>query len=364
MRGDTHRVTLLSSSSDPLPDSASSYGATAAGTPLKGGARGEPSAESALSPSSMVSTSIEADEGHMPGPSHLEAPSMMAGVGVEALVQTPEQKRTARLASYALGTVLLVIAVLIIVAVWQLIVNPKERHIVAAVTAAFFVAIAVPLSLNDIHLHMVHYVRPDMQRYYIRILWMVPLYAIESWLALRYKDQSIYFETAREAYEAYVIYSFFQMLTAFCGGNERLNRLLLEKALVKGHSTAHMLPPFCCLRPWRINTNQFLHRCRVGVFQYVVLRVTLAILTFVLELCDAYGEGEWTNFRRPFVYFAVVLNLSQFAAMYCLVLIYHECMDILKPLKPFPKFVAVKAIVFFSFWQGILISALVREGRA
>lgn len=299
----------------------------------------------------------------MPGPSRLAQPSLFPSEHA-VLQQTPEQKRAAKLASYMLIGVFLIIAILIGIAVWQLIVNPKERHIQAAVTAAFFVAIAVPLSLSDIHMHMLHYVRPDLQRYYIRILWMVPLYAIESWLALRYKDQGIYFETAREAYEAFVIYSFFNLLLCFCGGKERLNRLLLEKALLTGHSTAHMLPPFkWCMRPWRINSGQFLSRCRFGVFQYVFVRTLLASATFVLVLMEAYGEGEWRNWRRPFVYFTIILNFSQLAAMYCLLMMYHECRELLAPLKPFAKFIAVKSIVFFSFWQGIIISGLVRVGE-
>jgi hypothetical protein len=50
-------------------------------------------------------------------------------------------------------------------------------------------------------MHCMHYVCPKLQKYYIRILFMVPIYAIESWLALRFKAQKIFLETAREAYE-------------------------------------------------------------------------------------------------------------------------------------------------------------------
>ena len=44
------------------------------------------------------------------------------------------------------------------------------------------------------------------------------IYAVESWLALRIKTTAIYFETAREAYEAYCLYCFFQMLLSYIAG--------------------------------------------------------------------------------------------------------------------------------------------------
>jgi hypothetical protein len=37
---------------------------------------------------------------------------------------------------------------------------------------------------------------------------------------------------------------------------------------------------------------------------------------------------------------------------------YHELTEELQPLSPFPKFMAVKAVVFFSFWQSMVISGL------
>ena len=44
---------------------------------------------------------------------------------------------------------------------------------------------------------------------------MVPIYAIESWLALRYKDNAQYWETMRECYEAYAIWSFFKLMEEY-----------------------------------------------------------------------------------------------------------------------------------------------------
>lgn len=46
-------------------------------------------------------------------------------------------------------------------------------------------------------------------------VWMVVIYAIESWLSLRYRSAAIYLETAREAYEAFVLWSFYRLLLSF-----------------------------------------------------------------------------------------------------------------------------------------------------
>ncbi|RYG57113.1 OSTA/TMEM184 family protein [archaeon] len=79
----------------------------------------------------------------------------------------------------------------------------------------------------------------------------------------------------------------------------------------------------------------------------------------LLHTCVVIAQGEFTNFARPYVYFIIILNLSQFWAMYCLVMFYRELKDQLAPLRPFGKFLCVKAVVFFSFWQQMLISGLV-----
>jgi Organic solute transporter Ostalpha len=245
----------------------------------------------------------------------------------------------------------LIAAALAGVVIWQLVVRGSERHVYAWAIGAIFVAIAVPLSLHDIYLHLIHYVRPDLQRYYIRIILMVPIYSIESWLALRFKEQEIIFATLREAYEAFVIYSFTQLLMQFFGPKENLLQILAS------HGThAHMLPPLSwCIRPWKL-TGQFVYRVRLGTFQYVITRLFFAILTLILGYLGWYDFHHWYTARIIVVF---TLNLSQLYAMYALLMFYHELYKELQPLKPLGKFLSVKLVVFFSFWQGVLISLLV-----
>lgn len=45
--------------------------------------------------------------------------------------------------------------------------------------------------------------------------------------------------------------------------------------------------------------------------------------------------------------------------MYSLILFYYAFKADLQPIKPLPKFLSIKFVVFFSFWQSFVIAILV-----
>ena len=54
--------------------------------------------------------------------------------------------------------------------------------------------------------------------------------------------------------------------------------------------------------------------------------------------------------------------MTQLVALYCLIWLYIILKDDLAPFKPLAKFLVVKSVVFFTFWQGIGINIMVRVG--
>jgi len=239
--------------------------------------------------------------------------------------------------------------------IYELASHHAETHVVAWFVGGLFTIMAVVVSINDVAAHLLHYSEPELQRYVVRILFMVPIYAIESWLALRYKSQALILSTLRDCYEAYAIHAFFKLLEGY---------LVLEKD-IKGDQlvkfpedeTGHHMPPCCCLTRWNMKRD-FLINCRNGVFQYVVVKLVVTIATVILVNYDLYGEGELSNFEAGYVYITAITNVSQTWAMYCLLQFYHTLEHNLAGLRPLPKLLCIKAVIFFTFWQTMIIAAL------
>lgn len=231
--------------------------------------------------------------------------------------------------------------------------NGAARHVEAWFTGGIFVMMAIPISLWGILQHLVNYTQPNLQRHIIRILWMVPIYAINAWFALRFPSASIYLDTLRECYEAYVIYNFMAYLLNYLW----IEHPNLEVTLRNKEQVKHICP-FCCFPPWQMKYS-FIDRCKHGALQYTIVRPVTTCIALICQLNDAYHEGDF-DFKSAWSYLTIINNISQIWAMYCLVLFYKAMKEELAPIKPIPKFLCVKFVVFFSFWQSVLIAILVK----
>jgi hypothetical protein len=95
------------------------------------------------------------------------------------------------------------------------------------------------------------------------------------------------------------------------------------------------------------------------VLNYVIIRPITAGVAFLSESQGVYAEGELFNATKAYTYVVFVNSWSQTHAIYCLILFFQATRNELDPIKPVAKFICVKAVIFFSFWQSIVIVVLV-----
>ncbi len=234
----------------------------------------------------------------------------------------------------------------------------KAKHLVGWFSAGGFVVLTFLISIRLIVMHLLNWRTPHIQKYIVRILWMVPLYSLESWLALRFKDSAIYIETFRECYEAYVIYNFFNYIIALLGEESQLIVILKGKPMDRG---MHVFPfNYLFGAPYWVPGPELLAKCKMGVLQYVLIKNVMAVIVFVLQSFHVYGEGHFL-WHKGYAYICVLNFVSQAVALYCLAYFYNATKEELLPFRPFGKFMCVKMVVFFTWMQSILISLLVGE---
>lgn len=92
-------------------------------------------------------------------------------------------------------------------------------HRLGLILSGTFALIATLISSWLIFQHARHYARPHEQRHIIRILLMIPIYSIVSFLSFEFYRHFIYFQVVRDCYEAIVIASFFALLCHYIAPN-------------------------------------------------------------------------------------------------------------------------------------------------
>lgn len=232
---------------------------------------------------------------------------------------------------------------------WQSYKDPVHEQALIAVIAGIFAIVSIFMSFTQIIQHFFHKTHHPSQKRIMRILAMVPAYSVTSWISILFFEAAIYMEFIQSCFEAYVIYCFLLLLTKYLGGHRGVEEVILLQDYIK-------LPlPFCCvkLEP----KTKFVWYFKFGLLQYTWLNPLCSGIAVVLNLAGVYDYGVW-NFTRGYPYIIIIINASQTVALYTLVTFYTVAKNELQPFKPLPKFIVIKLIVFFIFWQGILMSGL------
>ncbi|CAN6469571.1 unnamed protein product [Victoria cruziana] len=214
---------------------------------------------------------------------------------------------------------------------------------------------AIGLAVWHIYRHLLNYTEPTYQRYIVRIIFMVPVYALMSFMSLVLNDKSIYFNSLREVYEAWVIYNFLSLCLAWVGG---------PGAVVLSLSGRVLKPSWylmtCCLPAIPLD-GRFIRRCKQGALQFVILKPILVAITFILYAKGEYEDGNFSA-KAAYLYITIIYTLSYSVALYALALFYVACRDLLRPFNPVPKFILIKSVVFLTYWQGVMVFLAAKTG--
>ena len=245
--------------------------------------------------------------------------------------------------------------------------------------------LACVVSLRLINSHLANFTTPKIQRKIVGILWIVPIFAIDSWLSLRFIKASVYLDMFRDCYEAYVIHLFLSLMINYLSkeyGGEHLfldhldnnfNNIVssTEEGLTEEREeddaednhhdkkiVHHMFPFNYCMQDWKLDRT-FIKKCKRGTIQFVILKPTLTVIAAICEFNDVYDQGTFA-YDKGYLYVTFMENLSITYAAYILVLFYVAFKKSLKPYSPVPKFLCIKAVLFLSFWQSVLLAILSR----
>lgn len=228
------------------------------------------------------------------------------------------------------------------------------QTISAQAIAGAFTWAALFITGHQIYQHLRSYTCPSEQRWIIRILFIVPIYSFDSWLSLLFfsaNDYYVYFNTIRDVYEAFVIYSFLSLCYEYLGGEANI------MAEIRGRPIpASKRDLTCCLAGKQYNI-EFLRFCKQATLQFCAVKPIMALVTLILQGMGKYHDGVWA-LHEGFIWITMVYNVSVSLALYGLFLFYNATRDLLSPYSPVLKFMTVKSVVFLSFWQGVGLAIL------
>ncbi|XP_064406733.1 transmembrane protein 184B-like [Halichondria panicea] len=208
---------------------------------------------------------------------------------------------------------------------------------------------ALLMACFQIFQHLRYYSVPEQQLWIVRILFIVPIYGFCSWLGLLLPSYAIYFDVVRSCYEAFVIYSFLSLCLAYLGGETAILSQMNGKSIKRSFWAGTCCCPKMSYSIWVLRFS------KQATLQFCLVKPLVALITIILELTKVLHEGDLSP-RYGYVYCTLAYNVSVSLALYGLVIFYSSTRELLSPFNPVLKFLTVKAIVFMSFWQGLLLS--------
>ncbi len=140
----------------------------------------------------------------------------------------------------------------------------------------------------------------------VHVRLQIIVYALTAWLSLYFPVAASYLELLREIYLCLTVSSFFNFLVAFMGGEEQLSNYLFEKREAIGLFGRRVLLD-----------DSYLQFTKLCVIQYVVVRLILAVIAFILQVAAPPSYLLYSiQSSSGYIYLQVIHLLSQILILY------------------------------------------------
>ncbi|KAJ6232624.1 organic solute transporter-related [Anaeramoeba flamelloides] len=230
-----------------------------------------------------------------------------------------------------------------------------KRHLAIQIISGLSCFFSCFVSINLICNHLKNYSEPKKQQKIIRLILLVPIYSIQSWLSLTFPENSLFFTLVRCCYESIVLHTFLSLLLVYLGGTVRFTKMMAKKTVTHPFPMNRMVS--------HVNEGFLLQMFR-GTLQFVILIPVCSIVALLLNACGLYHEGD-LSLRYGYFWIELIYNFSVSLSLYCLVLFYKATN---RELSKNPKsntllrFLTVKSVIFFAYWQSLGITVLIQTG--
>lgn len=215
-------------------------------------------------------------------------------------------------------------------------------------TLLAFSCVPLAVSTGLIYMHLANYRKPFEQRFIVRILLMLPIFVVTTTLSVLFPAASVVIVTAREIYEAFIIYTFYQLLCYLLNG---------ERGIIsQNHNlTSHLFPLNYMLHDVNISDPYEFLVIKRGILQYVYLKPLICVL-FLLS--------DYLQFGSLRLIANVIYNISMSVSLYQLAMFWKCNYAHLQQFNPWGKFLCIKLIIFVTYWQSLFVDLLVRQHPA
>ncbi|KAI8525417.1 hypothetical protein RHMOL_Rhmol13G0229100 [Rhododendron molle] len=227
-------------------------------------------------------------------------------------------------------------------------ISTMDRGQITLLGSAVCVLLTMHFTIQLLSQHLFYWKNPKEQKAIVIIILMAPIYAVVSFVGLvdiqGSKPFFMFLGSIKECYEALVIAKFLVLMYSYL-------KISISKNIVpdeiKGREIHHSFP-MTLFQPHTVRLNhKTLKLLKFWTWQFVVIRPICSFFMITLQILGTYPSWlSWT--------FTMILNVSVSLALYSLVIFYHVFAKELEPHKPLAKFLCIKGIVFFCFWQEVL----------